>query len=199
MNGQQIPHPEATVLGYTLAEFRMLDDEQVQNVRMQLESSAWIAHDGLLSEAAIVGKLFNQFVYYRRYGIPDKEVSDDDLALYMVDHIDSQVYANVRFGMWPANHEMLSRDIRTIVETIIEYAASTHHPSEMPLLDTIVMTEHLAVPVEDIPELIGRQVLLALPEADTEDDGTEYTLGEPYYEHWLCRAAAGYLGLGKGY
>lgn len=198
MHEQQLPHIDATVCGYTFAEFKNLDNAHVAQLADELEQRLWVEEEGWVSEAAIVKRLFNQFVYYRRYGMPDRVVSDDELAEYVTDLLDNRVYGDVLFGMTPACHVLLDTDALATTEVIIAYMVSVYHPSEMPRVDKADVIESLAVPAEQLTALIKCGVLTPFID-DEQASEEEYMLTDDYYAHWLCRAIAEYYGVGRGY
>jgi len=185
-----IPRPEElneTLRGMTFEEFKALSDDDVralseQILAEQLEHTTLFDDeaDHALSEALA----WHNFSTWRKYGIPDRNVSQAELRERMSDLTQVRQRADPDYGtLRPEQLEGLPDRERQIIEGVFDYLAFMVPVYEPAVVTDRTLFDELEVEKEDITALLGRGVLTAI--GMNSLSGNEYLLEGSYYAHWL--------------
>jgi hypothetical protein len=121
---------EQTFRGMTFSEFRALSDDD------EAELCARVAEAGIEQELARIGsgeldegwfqesaerQLLVQWRYYRKYGVPDREVTDQDIEEYVEELFAYRREQDPSYGEHPKGYERLSHQQRKNFGFVVGY------------------------------------------------------------------------------
>jgi hypothetical protein len=202
----EIPSDEtlnARVNGLTFTEFKTLTDEQVRDVakemhdrhdevlRAQVADPEWMSGQKPSSQGSWDNLAetfqFTQFSSWRRHGVPDRNVSREDLRGYMSDLVAARKQADPNYGkLQPEQYEDLPETVDRAIEGVFDYFYHMRAPFEYPYIDVYSLGSTLGIEAPVVAELTNRNVLREI--GNQAMVGVTYILAEPYQSHWFVRA-----------
>ncbi|MDB5185467.1 MAG: hypothetical protein JWN38_1275 [Candidatus Saccharibacteria bacterium] len=192
----QAPTPEETSAAYkdmTFQDFKQLDDEAVEALRVQ-ERDEWFAacaaHSLFESEwqaALKKSNTFSRFMEWRRFGVPDRDMTDEEFLARMKHYIDVRRDADHTYGeLSPADTEHLTPAERQVTLFAMEDASNSY--SAQPDIDVSssvrIAGERLGVTYDD---LVKKGVLAPyeMPSNVVFKGSTGYVLAGKFATHVL--------------
>jgi len=206
MYNRDVPTPEeigAQYQGLTYEAFRQLPDKDVEQLRQgfneQLgqtkvfESNAdgdmWFSEPGMaiMEEREVL----ENFTKWRKHGIPDRELSRDDIKAYAIDALQGRRNKAPEYGTIPGSHfEGWTKDEREAAKGILWYCYQGRGVSKPPFIDTHSLGDILEGDNQLLDAMIDKGVLLPVPEGGYDSpDGRQdvFYLGRPYLDNFFAQ------------
>jgi hypothetical protein len=185
---------EDTYRGLGFETFRKLTDEEVQLLHTAAEvvwQAGPVAEGGVHTPAAIAlmreNMVLGRFTRWRFGGVPDREVTQDDIKAYLRDYVSACRESDPDFGNLPP--EIAEWDIRERegVYWIFDYLQYQDHTKPL-TIDTYSLA-NLQFEATDIDNLVRRGVLELLGSYLAPDrvEYDVYALNSPYRDHLLVQ------------
>ena len=180
---QQLPDAEVTAIQRRLARralttFGEPTPDATDEVALDQHDRALMDH---WSEAVT----FRQFLDWRRYGIPDRDVMREDVVQYMQDSVAARLVADPEYGQLPAAFQQLSAIQRGAIREVFGYFLEMRAPYEYLVIDNYSLTQTIGLDKGHIESLVKHGVLS--PVGEDPMAGDTYQLSGAYYDYWLAR------------
>ncbi len=172
---------DRTILGVTFDEFKAYTDEQVAALRERVLEEAQKAREQ--DEDSLEGMsnaiALSDFRSWRKFGVPDREVTEWDVAQFMTSHIQAKLAADPDYGNLPTEYvEEYTDEQRQLVNGLSQYFAEMREPFEYLTLDDYSLGTTLGFSDEQIDWLTSEGILL--PSETISFFGRRYTLSNAY-------------------
>ena len=113
----QIPEPlelERVVQGFRFEDFKQLSDEEVEALYQEMLDSQ--GNTDIPDESYWERVHFKQFIYWRRQGIPDYNMTSDEFFERVMDSLKHKIASNPGFGFIdPIKHSQLPENTRAAI------------------------------------------------------------------------------------
>ena len=157
------------------------------------------AADGAVTFTEDGGQLFDEgavlrrFIYWRRYGVPDREVTRADVDQYLRDLVAARRVEDARYGELPASFQQWSQEAVSDLRYLYGYFSQMRSHSEPLTIDSYSLTSTIGFDESNIQGFVERGVLARIGDYTAPDEQTYHTyqLCSPYYDrllvHWYGR------------
>jgi len=199
-----IPTDEAlgrTLRGMTFDKFKVLDNEGVEDLQQQLLESIHAKAakseytvpdaDGRLRLPDFVDEYeelstFRDFYMWKTYGVPDRNLTRDDVIDYMADLVAARQERNVEYGRLTRGQvAALPQDASAALGPLLRYFLDRRRAYEYPDVDSSTLLDTLELDPLQVAKLVASNVLTQF---DPIRAPHVYELQSPYYDHWLVGA-----------
>lgn len=199
--GEPTYRPEGfdrTYQGMDFAVFSSLEDAEVEALRAAHNEAVRLTpllteDEGGLTISDEGGRLFDEgtvlgnFMRWRRYGVPDREVTQADVEAYLRELITARQAADSRYGALPVSMAEWSHEELLGLRYLYDYLHQMRNHTEPLTVDSYSLIETIGFIKEDIDLFVERGVLAHTGEYTAPDAETYETfiLQSPYYDHLL--------------
>lgn len=198
----QIPSSEelnAEYRGIAWQDFINLTDDQVNQLLQEREAELLQKIESLPNPTALVDvndldsefwithrevRVFENFTTWKKYGIPDRNVTYDELMVRMEDSVRSLLSNDPDFGLLNNDqYSKLTEKDKAMIHNLYSYFDTMRDPFEYLVIDDYSLYETLGMQKADVESLLTNQVLQHIGESPLV--ANLYMLTEPFYDGWL--------------
>ncbi|MDB5175449.1 MAG: hypothetical protein JWM81_307 [Candidatus Saccharibacteria bacterium] len=195
---------QATYNGLTYNEFKVLSDEAVDAIwdTHRANDYSWLQMESEDEDSAQPvdetpapskkGDTLQDFTTWRRFGIPDQEVSRQDIEDYAIDAADARRAKNPEWGIIPGSHfEGWTKSSYTCVNAILNYCYRMRGLTQQPAIDTYSLYDTIGLSRKEIDTMIEKGVLNPMGDEASyigPDDNIyhNYYLGGIYFDNFFA-------------
>ncbi len=184
-------------------QFKSLSDAEVEAVRGQVAAGLEQAYFGTenLGPSQIPGAqaavqdsyTFREYMKRRKYGTPDREVSDDEVRAYVSDLMQSRRRQDADYGEAPQDFDELPESLQYAAGHVLGYFAGMRDATAPASVDSYSLRSTIGLEPEEINALVDTGVLQPVDSYEGPDGALYgmYVLSRPYDTFWRARNILG--------
>jgi hypothetical protein len=184
----------ASYMGLSFNDFCKLTDEEIEELHLAAlreESPTDIKDDDFKALSEIL--TFNRFILWRKYGIPDRVVSAEEINIRLADYVNQRTAKDENYGLFPIElYNQLTDQQCNLIWLLFDYLKNMRDIFEYYIIDDYSLNYSLGMTEAEVSFLVQRGILVKVKEDPRV--GKMYELAGQYYDFLL---SSHYIGNGK--